>query len=1313
MVDRVSSYVISLGGDDSDLRSLFAGVKSRIRSDVAELKQITDKVELFSSITDNLPKVQQALDSAKSKVQQFTAEIQKIEDAGGKAPKALTDALAQAEKAAASATKEFNNQQQKLASLDSQLTRAGVNTRSLASEQTRLADAAKAAAAAAEVQAAKQQLGLVTLKDTQGQAAKLQSAFDTLKASGTLSATETAAAQKLLDAELKSLSSTVTKTGTSFVGLKDQANDALAPMKGQALAAIAAVSGLAATFSSITAAAREYRQGLAEASAGTDLTKESVGALGKEALQLASDLGVDANEAVRGLFALLRAGLPEDNAIDTLRIAGEAAKASMSDLGTGVKITKLLINDFKVAPGDLGHAFDVLSKSIGATKGGFEAFAESSGPLLAVARASGVGLEDLAQILKAMQKGGIEAGQAMGDLTKIIISLGDDKALASLHGIGVTATDLTGIFTQLRDKGASLQDVIDLTGVSKKSAAAIATLINNGITPLGDASDTVSKKIAKLYDTPKEITDRFHATIDVTKIKLGELVVGSGQVVQGITLMLGAFNQLVDAGKTVDGATENSVVRIAKLAVTVYNLKQAHDAQTESAAKSAKQTADGETGDVRATKAVQDHTAAREALRKSLEVNGAALLQYAKDLLAVTEGEVKAVEDQAQREIAATELVAGARRRQTDEERKAFEAGQAVAALTFDLSTRTITAIGSVAEARANEAITAKQAAEQIIATKDKAAKDELAIIVARERQITEATDTALAARLKSAGASSLKLKEFEDDRLKVQTDSTQKIIALYQGLYDRLYKEARAGQDKINAIDAERIGFNEQIATKLRDLRNAGLSDAEKYSQTIRDIDVATSKARQALSDGDLKVGKQYTDEAIKLAESLSKVTTDEGQVVVSNLEVQQTKIRVIKGAADQYNEALKDQGDAAKEGVDKSKSELEKVTPILDDLREKLTILRTQLSDKIIQQINVELSGVDTAREIIRELVKPQTKVITVETVTKGGGGTGTGTGGSDAGGGGGNPEPGGIPLAAGGFVPRWKQYAQAFADGGSVFRRPNWSKVPGVGNGDTVPALLQEGSFVVKKAASQLYGDDFMSRVARGYADGGAVDKVPKSAITQILNYAQHIMTLARHPMFALIVEAMGQRIRAIQSNISIAQKNVIAKELLEDARAIARNFHLIDFYGVTTVSPGNSTGDLPDFKWAEGSNTTGFAAGGAVLRQMAALLAGGGSVGTDTVPAMLTPGEWVVPKPVVDRLGGNFLQSLNNMLIPPRPKYLATGGSVGDVSRAPIRAPSFGGLNIEKIEINAAGGKLDDPKVLRRLRYELEKVMDRRD
>ena len=52
----------------------------------------------------------------------------------------------------------------------------------------------------------------------------------------------------------------------------------------------------------------------------------------------------------------------------------------------------------------------------------------------------------------------------------------------------------------------------------------------------------------------------------------------------------------------------------------------------------------------------------------------------------------------------------------------------------------------------------------------------------------------------------------------------------------------------------------------------------------------------------------------------------------------------------------------------------------------------------------------------------------------------------------------------------------------DGGSIFRRPAWSLVPGVGHTDSVPAGLPTGAYVLRQAATRYYGP-LLKRLNRG--------------------------------------------------------------------------------------------------------------------------------------------------------------------------------------------------------------------------------------
>ena len=116
-----------------------------------------------------------------------------------------------------------------------------------------------------------------------------------------------------------------------------------------------------------------------------------------------------------------------------------------------------------------------------------------------------------------------------------------------------------------------------------------------------------------------------------------------------------------------------------------------------------------------------------------------------------------------------------------------------------------------------------------------------------------------------------------------------------------------------------------------------------------------------------------------------------------------------------------------------------------------------------------------------------------------------------------------------------------------------------------------------------------------------------------------------------------------------------------------------------------------GFIPGF--ASGGEVQRYASGGSVSQSRGGGVSG---FGTDTVPAMLTPGEFVMKKDSVDKYGASFLSSLNEGLMP-MGKF-QNGGSVSPISTQP--APSAAGnlvtnnsdftFNIEKGNAKEDGG-----------------------
>lgn len=1227
---KVAQYIIGMGGDASDLDAVFAGVKKSARSTVDEIKALTGKVDLFSAITDNLPKVQQALDSAKSKVAQFTAEIAKIEATGTKAPKALTDALAAAERQVSSATKELARQQQQLATLDSQLARAGVNTANLAAEQARLAVASKAAADAAALQAAKQSLGVVTLKDTEGQALKLRASFDALKASGTLSANEIGAAQVALNTKLKELDATVTRTGASFQALKGGAIEGIGALALKLTAAVAIIGGFVSSLSSVTDAAREYRQALAEASTGTDITKDRIAALGSQAQTLAQQIGVGPIDAVKALFALLRAGVPEGNVVEVLRTSAEAAKASLSDLPTGVRVAKLLLNDFKVPIDQLGNAFDTLKATIGSSKEGFEAFANSGGQLLAVAKSSGVGLDQLGAVLRVMTKNGLDAEESIAALTKIIVQLANPDTRQKLLAIGITSTDLTEIFRKLGEKTVTLNSVLDLTGVSVKAAGAVATIINSSdqLIPALDrarnSAGAVQSAVEKMYNSPKEISERFHATLEVTKQKLGEQAGATGGLTTATTGLLAAFNAYLESARpSVDEANARSAAT-AKEILSLLGLGKAAKETT---------TPVREFNDelVRQTAASGDSAKAIKEATDNLALYSTALTANIAVLQKATTDQIAAVKERSTVEI---ELLNKSDEKRVESAKKAF-------AIQLQANTDILNLI-KAGQAEVEKAVAASIDARIALGRKNKDAESDI------QRDIT-----------------------------KIQLEANQKNLENYTAFQKELIGQTQTRASAINAIEQARVGFNEKINQAIREAALATAAPLQKYYEQQKEVDRLIAEGREKAATQGIAAGERYFDQAKTLSESLKTEVISDGVVVVSAFQVQQTLVTNLKKIRDAYNKASDEAREKEKAGLDEANGKLETVGKTIADLQKATTELRKQLADEIRIKIADEIKGLAEARRALDDLVKPETKVITVtykDTRTD-------------------RFDPNFIGPPAfnrGGYVAPWRQYAQAFAAGGPVFRAPSWSKVPGVGNGDTIPAAIQSGSFVVRKAAAQKYGDTLMGALTRGYATGGSVGDVSdsKDLIKHAIGYARYILQYLHHPIFNEVKQQVGELINIIERGGAGDNSLGFAKKLINDAQGIAENYHLTEFYGKTSIGGGPTIKDLPTYeRWLYNLS---------LVRNFA----GGGSA-SDTVHAMLTPGEFVFSPTAVKALGVNFLEALNNgRIAAPKPQFFAAGGPVGNVSRSSTDRGAWSSPTYN-ITINAAGGDLNDPRNVRKI------------
>ena len=236
--------------------------------------------------------------------------------------------------------------------------------------------------------------------------------------------------------------------------------------------------------------------------------------------------------------------------------------------------------------------------------------------------------------------------------------------------------------------------------------------------------------------------------------------------------------------------------------------------------------------------------------------------------------------------------------------------------------------------------------------------------------------------------------------------------------------------------------------------------------------------------------------------------------------------------------------------------------------------------------------------------------------------------------------------------------------FAVGGSVaspvsqaFSRMTGGSVPGSGDQDTVPRTLDAGAFVLRKAAVRKYGGSILSKLANGvvrFATGGSVTPIGPASIKRNRD------SFEAQKMIDLGLQGMRDYTNWLRGNYGASLSIDMEWQTLKHYNQLAA----IDRQALETVPnraqlSANEKQKLDAIKqnW-RGPMAQPLVYGKDLERELldymeqhqGEFFKDGGMAKSDSVPAMLTPGEYVVNRSAVSRFGTGFFESLNNLSLP---------------------------------------------------------------
>lgn len=175
---------------------------------------------------------------------------------------------------------------------------------------------------------------------------------------------------------------------------------------------------------------------------------------------LSTEMGVDLNDAVKGLYQALSAGIPADNAIDFLRTASKASIAGVATLETSVGALTTILNGYGMEATEAGKVSDVLFSVVKQGVTNFTELGQNVGKVTPIASALGVSIEELASMFVTLTKqmGAGKTAEAGTALRSMLAELGKEgmKASKNFQELGL------GTFPQFIASGGKVTDALKL-----------------------------------------------------------------------------------------------------------------------------------------------------------------------------------------------------------------------------------------------------------------------------------------------------------------------------------------------------------------------------------------------------------------------------------------------------------------------------------------------------------------------------------------------------------------------------------------------------------------------------------------------------------------------------------------------------------------------------------------------------------------------------------------------------------------------------------------------------------------------------------
>ncbi len=487
-------------------------------------------------------------------------------------------------KAAGLSVEDLGNAQ---AELQKRLAQTGATTQTLATNLREQVAVNQQAAAAARQNAAAQQaladanatLGRRSFAEVRAEIEKVRQAYETLRASGTLTGRELAQAQSLTIERTRQLRAEYGSLGQS-----------LRQVQGSLIAAGASLFTATRLLGNAAAAASQFQRSLAAIS--TIAPQADLDALGASVRELTREFGGDASRNAAALYEIIAAGVEDTTqALQILRVANQLAIGGLADTEVAASGLVATLNAYGLAAEEATRVSDAFFVAAAAGNTTIEELSQSIGGVAPLAASVGVSVEQLTSAVGALTAGGLDTGQAFTQiqsaLTAVVKPTAEAKRAAEelgiqfdvaalrsqglqqfLQGVSTAAQGNETTLATLFGRVEALQGVLALTGNQADAFAKALSDMENG-------AGRTAEALAKLQDTPEGRLRVFRAAVADLELSFGQAVTSLTPLLDGLTSLINLFNELPAGVRTTVAGLGALTAVVAPLAIAIVQSRAA------------------------------------------------------------------------------------------------------------------------------------------------------------------------------------------------------------------------------------------------------------------------------------------------------------------------------------------------------------------------------------------------------------------------------------------------------------------------------------------------------------------------------------------------------------------------------------------------------------------------------------------------------------------------------------------------------------------------------------------------------------------